>query len=234
MADTSRAAMMAEGLRQKQKLVEKTSSSASVDEILGKIKTANTAHQNNNMQVFGLEEEVAQKQEEIRGLYLKNKVLVAKISEMHEVEEANKTLELKNKELEEANKKLKAEVISLKDKNQKVLQTAKDHQKGWKDHISSLEASAVEKDKENKILKGKMAKLIKNLEVTIADFSDLHVGASYSLSLASTSESDDCESIVHDSVETMIEKGDNLKVETITESAPSKGCNLLGFQAAAE
>jgi len=230
---------MAEGLRQKQKLVEKTSSSASVDEILGKIKTANTAHQNNNMQVFGLEEEVAQKQEEIRGLYLKNKVLVAKISEMHEVEEANKTLELKNKELEEANKKLKAEVISLKDKNQKVLQTAKDHQKGWKDHISSLEASAVEKDKENKILKGKMAKLIKNLEVTIADFSDLHVGASYSSSLASTSESDVCESIeLHDSVETMIEKGDNLKVDpttkTITESAPSQGCNLLGFRAAAE
>ena len=241
--------MMAEGLRQKQKLVEKTSSSASVDEILGKIKTANTAHQNNNMQVFGLEEEVAQKQEEIRGLYLKNKVLVAKTSEMQALAEANKKLELKNMELEakigelcyvmEENKKLNAEVISLKDKNQKVLQTAKDHQKGWKDHISSLEASTVEKDKENKILKGKMAKLIKNLEVTIADFSDLHVGASYSLSLASTSESDVCESIeLYDSVETMIEKGDNLKVDpatkTITESAPSKGCNLLGFRAAAE
>ena len=250
--------MMAEGLRQKQKLVEKTSSSATVDDILGKIKTANTTHLNNNMQIFGLEEEVAQKQEEIRGLYLKNKVLVAKTSETQALAEANKKLELKNKELEakigelchvmeakisemkaleETNKKLNAEVISLKDKNQKVLQTAKDHQKGWKDHISSLEASTVEKDKENQILKGKMAKLIKNLEFTIADFSDLHVGASYSLSLASTSESE-VSLELYDSVETMIEKGDNLKVDpatkTITESAPSKGCNLLGFRAAAE
>lgn len=125
------------------------------------------------MQIFGLKGELAQKQEEIRGLYLKNKELEAKIDE------------------------LVAEVTSLKDKNKKTLQTAKDHQKGWKDHISSLEASTVEKDKENKILKGNMAKLIKNLEITIADFSDLsdlHVGASYSLSLASTSESDVCES----------------------------------------
>lgn len=47
------------------------------------------------MQIFGLKEELVQKQEEIRGLYLKNKELEAKIGE------------------------LVAEVTSLKDKNKK-------------------------------------------------------------------------------------------------------------------
>lgn len=176
-------------------------SSTEVDSILGQIKKEVALGQNNNthMQVIGLEEEVRRKEVTIKGLHSKIFGLDRQLNESNAkiegVESENKKMKavIAGQEAKITSfEKQEEDMISLKEKNAKVLQTAKEHQKGWKDSIRKLEVKMSEKEKENHLLRAKMAKLLRNLEGTIADFSDLD---DQELSLASTSESEGCDTI---------------------------------------
>jgi len=223
-------------------------SSAEVDNILGQIQkeaTRNTSSK--HMQVIGLEEEVRLKEVTIRGLYMKISTLQGQLHQSNEkiailegVEAENKDLKVKVTELEkvqEENKKLEQEMVTLKEKNTKVLQTAKEHQKGWKECVSKTEKKAAENENENLILRSKMTKLMRTLEATVAEFSDLS-GADASLPLAASSsseESEDCDTTEDKNTasedkrddceqDTKVEKGVVATTDIIAERMSTSAC----------
>lgn len=215
MTDKSRAAAKAEEVLQKMQATlsinpnNSMSSSAEVDNILGQMqKEATGQSQPKHMQVIGLEEEVRLKEVTIKGLHSKISKLEKVISLSHEkishlevVEAENKELNetvKENEGLQEENQKMKEELSTLKEKNATVMQTAKEHQKGWKKYISKLEAKLSEKEKENELLRSKMSNLIEHLEGTIDEFSQLKsVDTSETLAMES-------ESVDYDAVEAKV------------------------------
>ena len=212
------------------------SSSAEVDSILGQMqKEAIGQSQPKHMQVIGLEEEVRLKEVTIKGLHSKilklEKVISLsneKISHLEGVEaenrELNKTVK-ENEGLQEENQKMKDELSILKEKNTTVMQTAKEHQKGWKKYISKVEAKMSEKEKENELLRSKMSKLIEHLEGTVDEFSKLKsLDASETLAM-------ETESVDYDAVEAEIaakceKKSDDSEV-SVVKTTLEKG--LAGF-----
>lgn len=191
MTDKSRATAKAEEVLQKMQTTFTTNnlmaSSTEVDNILSQIQkeaTKNTSSK--HMQVIGLEEEVRLKEVTIHGLYSKISGLNEKYADL----EKAKAAELEK--MQEENNKLQQELEALKEKNTKVMQTAKDHQKGWKECVAKTEKKAAEKEKENLLLRSKMTKLMRTLEATVTEFSDLS-GANASVPVACSSESEDCD-----------------------------------------
>ena len=240
MTEKSRAAAKAEEvlLKMKGALAINTnnsmSSSAEVDNILGQMqKEATSNSKPKHMQVIGLEEEVRLKEVTIKGLHSKIYGLERQLYQSSErvmnlevLADENKDLKAVIKEQEakiinlekvqEENKKLEETLSNLKEKNTNVLKTAKDHQKGWKDCISKLEVKISEKDAENRLLRSNMTKLMRKLEGTIAEFSDLN-GLQVSLSLASSSESEDCDTIEDKNTAHEESRDDDCEQETTVE-----------------
>lgn len=210
MADQSRAAAKAEEVLKKMQTTFTTtnlhSSSAEVDNILSQIQkeaTRNTSSK--HMQVIGLEEEVRLKEVTIHGLYSKISSLnqmyadleKAKAAEIEKVQEENKKMQEENKaalvKMQDENDQLQQQLAALKEKNTKVMQTAKEHQKGWKECVAKTEKKAAEKEKENLLLRSKMTKLMRTLEATVEEFSDLSGAEAASVPFANPSESEDCD-----------------------------------------
>jgi hypothetical protein len=264
MTENSRATAKAEEVLQKMQATlsinninanNSMASSAEVENILGQMRKEAMGQSNRkHMQVIGLEEEVRLKEVTIRGLHSKISVMErqihqsnAKILNLEVLQSENKELKAVIKEheakswktLEEEKKKLQEDMKSLKEKNTKVLQTAKEHQKGWKNHISKLEAQLLEKENENRLLRAKMARFVKKLEGTIGEFSDLNDQDGLSLSLADTSESENCvsteeenqESRDESEVETKMEKYLNARIDPIADkiSPVADKINKSGF-----
>jgi len=264
MTENSRATAKAEEVLQKMQATlsinninanNSMASSAEVESILGQMRKEAMGQSNRkHMQVIGLEEEVRLKEVTIRGLHSKISVMErqiqqsnAKILNLEGLVPENKELKAVIKEheakiihfeaLEEEKKKLQEDMTSLKEKNTKVLQTAKEHQKGWKNHISKLEAQLLEKENENRLLRARMARFVKKLEGTIGEFSDLN--DQDGLSLATTSESENCvsteeenqESRDESEVETKMEKYLNAGIDPVADkiSPVADKINKSGF-----
>jgi chromosome segregation ATPase len=228
MTDKSRAAAKAEEVLSKMQTsfaisATPSTSSAEVDNILGQIKKEATgATKPKHMQVIGLEEEVRLKEATIKGLYVKIAGMTKQLCEANEkIESLEKAQEEKNKELEE-------EMTKLKEKNESVLKTAKEHQKGWKAHIKKIEQKASDMEKENRLIRSKMAKLMRTLEGTIEEFSDLS-NVEISLSLASSSESE-----VEETVEEKNDANEDSRDDCEQDTQVKKGVAHLSPSAAAK
>lgn len=152
------------------------------------------------MQVIGLEEEVRLKEVTIHGLYSKISVLNEKYADL----EKAKAAELQK--MQEENNKLQQELAALKEKNTKVMQTAKDHQKGWKECVAKTEKKAADKEKENLLLRSKMTKLMRTLEATVEEFSDLSGAEAASVPVACSSESEECDATVETTEKKTVEE----------------------------
>lgn len=212
MTDKSRAAAKAEEVLQKMQATlaisttktNNSMASAEVDSILGKMQKEAMGQTNRQyMQVIGLEEEVRLKELTIGGLHSKISALErqiyqsnAKIVHMEDLESENKEIKAAIKEQEAKMshfEELEVENKKLKEKNTKVLQTAKEHQKSWKNHISKLEMKLLETENENRHLRSKMAKLVRKLETAIAEFSDLNDQDGSLALTTNSSESENCD-----------------------------------------
>ncbi len=217
MANTSRATAKAEEVLQKMQTTFTTNNSmnSEVDNILSQIQkeaTRNTSSK--HMQVIGLEEEVRLKEVTIHGLYSKISTLNEKYAEL----EKAKAAELEK--MQQENEKLQQELVALKEKNKKVMQTAKEHQKGWKECVAKTEKKAADKEKENLLLRSKMTKLMRTLEATVSEFSDLSGAEAASVPVACSSESEDCD----ETVETTEEKAVEEKTATVTQVDKRDDC----------
>ncbi len=203
MTDKSRAAAKAEEVLQAMQTTFTTNNSmnSEVDNILSQIQkeaTRNTGSK--HMQVIGLEEEVRLKEVTIHGLYSKISVLNEKYADL----EKAKAAELQK--MQEENNKLQQELAALKEKNTKVMQTAKDHQKGWKECVAKTEKKAADKEKENLLLRSKMTKLMRTLEATVEEFSDLSGAEAASVPVACSSESEECDATVETTEKKTVEE----------------------------